>query len=180
MCDEPTDPQDNGANDSEPQDSNANASTGTGTTQDALPQDLTHLIAQFLSSVTPSDLDDFAQSFHHRPPPPSPVITSNRALQNHLIQVQLLAGIPPGQIMPMIAPLPSRRGAPPAMLQFRQDGCAMPMIPRATFNGPVMPLFTVRPETATPGCSTDGDSDGSVSIISHLIENGGINEFSMY
>ncbi|GLI75007.1 hypothetical protein PoHVEF18_003257 [Penicillium ochrochloron] len=162
MSDEPTDPPANEADDSEPHDSDADASTGTGDTQITIPDGLGHLITGFLSSITPDDFGNpgtWSFPYHH--PRPPVVVSPNRALQNYLLQVQALAGIPPQQANPMESARPSRRGTGPVMLYLGDDGCRLAIVPPATFNGTLWPLFIREPRPATAERSNDGDSDGT-------------------
>jgi hypothetical protein len=171
MSDEPTDPPANEADDSEPQDSDADASTGTGDTQITIPDGLGHLITGFLSSITPDDFGNpgtWGFPYHH--PRPPVVVSPNRALQNYLLQVQALAGIPPQQANPMESARPSRRGTGPVMLHLGDDGCRLAIVPPATFNGTLWPLFIREPRPATAERSNGADSDGTVSIISPLLK----------
>jgi hypothetical protein len=162
MSDEPTDPTANEANDSEQQDSDLNDPTDTEEDEIALPDDLNQLIQGFLSSITADG--NLTQSFAPYRPPPPVVASSDRALQNYLFQMQLVAGIPPHQIVPMLSAPPSRRGMGPVALLFRDDGCRIPIIPRVSFRGTLMPLFYQGHDPARTGSSTDGDIDGTVSL----------------
>jgi hypothetical protein len=169
MPDESTDPQTNGANDPEPQDFDENALTSIEDTQigvlDAVgnPEDFNQLIANFLSSITPDDIDNLARGFPYENPRP-PVATSNYdALQSYLVQMQILGGIPPEEIEPMRTGPPRRGGHGPVFIRYDESGCMVPYFPPAAFNGTLLPLFH---RGYGPQPSNDQGSDDAVSFIS--------------
>lgn len=168
MSDESTDPSAKGANDSEPQDSDAIDLTDTGETEIDIPgsfdmpEDLSHLLAEFLASINPADIDNLAWGFPYLPPRPPVVATNNQALQNYLVQMQTLAGIPPHDVVSMQLPAPpSRRGTSPAIIQFRDEGSRLPIIPPLTFDGTLAPLFVREHRQATP----ERSNDDAVSLV---------------
>ncbi|KAF3395950.1 hypothetical protein F1880_007031 [Penicillium rolfsii] len=176
MPDEPSECLANGANetnDPEPPDSDANSLTGIGDDQIDLTEgfvitdEINHLLQQYLASNPPDGNLDPTWGFHYHPPAPPVATSNNRTLQSYLIQVQILAGIPPQEVeqIPSCPPPPSRRGTAPVVFEFGDDGCRIPYIPPAAFNGTLQPIFTQGNPSETSGSSDDGGSGDTVSFI---------------